>query len=89
VRVIPGGTHRLPSPALGTGGGGLLPIDPQDSDGRRTIARIFELEVTMPHAFKSKFLGKRVLVRLDHGYYPLGMQLYRTIRQLFLRLFDV
>lgn len=89
LRVIPGGTHRLPSAALGTGGGGVIPIDPQDSEGRKTLARIFEIEVVMPKALKSDFLGKRMHVRLDHGYYPLGLQAYRSLRQLFLRRFDV
>lgn len=89
LRVIPGGTHRLPSAALGTGGGGVIPIDPQDSEGRKTLARIFEIEVVMPEALKSDFLGKRMHVRLDHGYYPLGLQAYRSLRQLFLRRFDV
>jgi putative peptide zinc metalloprotease protein len=89
LRFIPGGTHRLPSPALGTGAGGVLPIDPSDVEGRKTLARIFELEVKMPDEFKDKFLGKRMHVRLDHGYYPLGLQVYRSLRQLFLRQFNV
>jgi putative peptide zinc metalloprotease protein len=89
LRVIPGGTHRLPSPALGTGGGGVLPIDPQDAEGRQTLARIFEIEVVMPESVQSDLLGVRMHVRLDHGYYPLGLQAYRSLRQLFLRLFNV
>jgi len=89
LRVIPGGTHRLPSAALGIGGGGALPIDPQDEQGRKTLARIFEIEVIMPEEFTSDFLYKRMHVRLDHGYSPLGMQAYRSLRQLFLGLFDV
>jgi len=89
LRLIPGGTHRLPSPALGTGAGGVLPIDPNDAEGRKTLARIFELEVSMPEEFKSDFLGRRMHVRLDHGYYPLGLQAYRSVRQLFLRQFNV
>jgi putative peptide zinc metalloprotease protein len=28
-------------------------------------------------------------VRFDHGYEPLGFQLYRSLRQLFLRQFSV
>ena len=66
-----------------------LPIDPQDAEGRQTLARIFEIEVVMPESFQSDLLGVRMHVRLDHGYYPLGLQAYRSLRQLFLRLFNV
>lgn len=89
LRPIPGGTHRLPSPALGVGGGGVLPLDPEDAKGRTTLERVFEIEVIMPEAFNSDFLGRRMHVRLDHGYYPLGLQAYRSLRQLFLGLFNV
>jgi putative peptide zinc metalloprotease protein len=34
-------------------------------------------------------LGKRVWVRFDHGTLPLGFQMYRALRQLFLRLYNV
>jgi putative peptide zinc metalloprotease protein len=34
-------------------------------------------------------LGSRVYVRLDHGYRPLGLQAWRSLRQLFLRQFGV
>jgi len=33
--------------------------------------------------------GQRVRVRFDHGTEPIGFQVYRSIRQVFLRLFDV
>ena len=89
LRVIPGGTHRLPSAALGIGGGGAIPIDLQDAEGRKTLVRVFEIEVIMPEEFRSDFLYKRMHVRLDHGYYPLGLQAYRSLRQLFLGLFNV
>jgi putative peptide zinc metalloprotease protein len=37
----------------------------------------------------SPYLGARVFVRFDHGYEPVGFQVYRATRQLFLRHFDV
>jgi putative peptide zinc metalloprotease protein len=89
VRLIPGGSYSLPSPALGTGAGGEIPIDPSDSDARTTLARVFELEVTMGSEMHTDLLGQRVNVRLDHGFRPLGFQLVRSLQQLFLGLLDV
>ncbi|MCZ6616760.1 MAG: hypothetical protein O7E57_01405, partial [Gammaproteobacteria bacterium] len=88
-REIPGGTNQLPSAALGLAGGGMVPVDPRDNSGRITLERIFELEVVMPDTFQTQYLGRRVYVRLDHGDSPLGMQLFRALRQLFLRQFNV
>jgi putative peptide zinc metalloprotease protein len=88
-RLIPGGTTQLPSAALGSAGGGQVPVDPRDSNGRTTLQRVFELEVSMPADFSSDYMGRRMHVRLDHGFNPVGFQLYRTLRQLFLRQFGV
>jgi putative peptide zinc metalloprotease protein len=89
VRLIPGGTTQLPSAALGIAGGGSVAVDPRDTSGRETLQRIFEMEVRMPEAFVSEYLGRRMHVRIDHGLNPIGLQLYRTLRQLFLRQFGV
>jgi putative peptide zinc metalloprotease protein len=50
---------------------------------------VFELELQLPESAPSEFLGNRVHVRFDHGYEPLGLQLYRSLRQLLLRQFNV
>ncbi|MGD8415657.1 MAG: hypothetical protein PVH91_01225 [Pseudomonadales bacterium] len=89
VRLIPGGTTQLPSAALGTAGGGVIAVDPRESSGRETLQRVFELEVRMPEDFDSEYVGRRVHVRIDHGLNPLGLQAYRSVRQLFLRQFGV
>ena len=88
-REVPGGTDRLPTAALGTVGGGAVAVDPRDSQGQRTLERVFEFEVGMPPEARTGYLGQRVFVRFDLGYEPLGFQMYRSLRQLFLRLFSV
>jgi putative peptide zinc metalloprotease protein len=88
-RTVPGGTQQLPTAALGTAGGGPFAIDPREPDGRQTLARVFELELQLPEGAPARFLGNRVHVRFDHGYEPLGLQLYRSLRQLLLRQFNV
>ena len=89
VRAVPGGSQRLPTAALGTAGGGSFPVDPRDPDGTATLEYVFEYELALPEGAPAEFLGNRVHVRFDHGYEPLGFQLYRSIRQLLLRQFSV
>ena len=88
-RAVPGGTQQLPTAALGTAGGGSFAVDPRDPQGRQTLERVFEFEVALPPDAPTEFLGNRVYVRFDHGYEPLGIQLYRSLRQLLLRQFSV
>ena len=89
VREVPGGTERLPTPALGTVGGGSFAVDPRDPNGQTTLERVFEFEIGLPPAARTGYLGQRVFARFDLGYEPLGFQLYRSLRQLFIRVFSV
>ena len=88
-RAVPGGTQQLPTAALGTVGGGSFAVDPRDPEGRQTLERVFEFEVALHDEAPTEFLGSRVYVRFDHGYEPIGLQLYRSFRQLLLRQFGV
>jgi putative peptide zinc metalloprotease protein len=88
-REVPGASYQLPSAALGGMGGGPYAVDPRDKDGVRTLERVFQLELDLPQEASLPYLGGRVFVRFDHGYQPIGLQVYRALRQLFLRRFDV
>ena len=88
-REVPGASRQLPSPALGSVGGGVFAVDPRDSQGVTALGRIFQLELALPPEVRSSYLGARVFVRFDHGFEPVGFQVYRALRQLFLRQFDV
>ncbi len=89
IRETPGGINRLPTAALGLAGGGEVAIDPTDPSGIQTLKRVFEFEIRMPDEAAAPFLGRRIKVRFDHGYEPIGFQAYRSLRQLFLRLYNV
>ena len=89
VREVPGGTMRLPTAALGVAGGGRFAVDPRDPDGRATIQRVFEMEIDLGTEVPADFLGQRMHVRFDHGYEAVGFQMYRSLRQVFLRHFSV
>ncbi|EEB82375.1 peptidase, M50 family [Roseobacter sp. GAI101] len=89
LREVPGATQQLPTPALGTAGGGKVPVDPSDPNGVQTLGRFFEFEILMVQPSEDILLGRRVRVRFDHGTSSLGVQAYRSLRQLFLRLYNV
>jgi putative peptide zinc metalloprotease protein len=88
-REVPGASRELPTAALGSTGGGPFAVDPRDRQGVTALGRVFQLELALPEEMRSSYLGARVFVRFDHGYEPVGFQVYRALRQLLLRHFDV
>ena len=90
LRQVPAGRGEVPSAALSATGGGPIAIDPRDPQGRRTLERIFEIDVgfVAPPPAPLPF-GQRVHVRFDHPPEPLAVQAWRALRRLFLRHFDV
>ncbi|HEX6364451.1 MAG TPA: hypothetical protein VFZ93_15950, partial [Albitalea sp.] len=90
VRQVPGGTDTAPSRALVASGGGQIAADPRDPQGRKTLQRIFEIDVQpLQPLGRAPAYGQRVFVRFDMEPTPLGTQLYRFVRRLFLTHFDV
>jgi putative peptide zinc metalloprotease protein len=90
VRQVPAGTDETPSRALLTSGGGRLPSDPRDPQGRRTLERVFEIEVApLAPLGRTAAWGQRVYVRFEHAPSPLGVQAWHALRRLFLRHFEI
>jgi putative peptide zinc metalloprotease protein len=88
-RIVPAADLNLPSAALGTAGGGVVPVDPTDPDHLRALESHFQLDLSLPADVKDPHIGGRVYVRFEHGRMPLAMQWYRSLRQLLLRKFYV
>ena len=88
-RLIPGGTEKLPASALGTEGGGPIPVDPRDQYGTTALQKIFQVDVELPADSHRVNAGGRAYVRFDHGREPLARQWYHQVRQLFLSRFNV
>lgn len=90
LRQVPAGRGEVSSQALTASGGGRLAADPRDPQGRRTLERVFELDLgfATPPAGELPF-GHRVHVRFEHPPQPLAVQAWRALRRLFLRHFDV
>jgi putative peptide zinc metalloprotease protein len=89
IRERPGGVDELPTAALGAVGGGSIPVDPKDSNGMKTLERVFIFDLELPEHALPKAFGERVHVRFSHGGEPLLSQGYRRLRQLFLSRFNV
>jgi putative peptide zinc metalloprotease protein len=70
-------------------GGGHIAADPRDPQGRKTLARIFQVDVEPLHPLGRPVLyGQRVHVRFDYPPQPLAAQCWRALRLLFIRHFE-
>lgn len=89
TRLVPAASDELPSPALGSEGGGRVPMDPKDPKGQKAMRKVFQVDLQLPLELGIVNVGGRVYVRFDHGREPLVAQWYRQGRQLFLSRFNV
>jgi len=89
TRLVPAASEELPSPALGSEGGGQVPLDPRDEKGQKAMKRLFQVDLELPVQQGLLNVGGRVYVRFDHGREALAAQWYRQGRQLFLARFNV
>ena len=74
---------------IGIQGGGTFATDPQDSQGVKTLSRVFWVDLQLPPELVVRDFGERVYVRFDLGGEPLLQQGVRRLRQLFLSRFGV
>lgn len=89
TREVPGAREALPSPALGSAGGGKVVVDPRDPQGMTASGKVFQVDLELPSVSGLLDVGGRAYVRFDHGRMPLAEQWYLHLRQLFLARFSV
>jgi len=89
TRLVPAASDELPSQALGSEGGGQVPMDPKDPKGQKALRKVFQVDLQLPVELGVVNVGGRVYVRFDHGWESLMAQWYRQGRQLFLSRFNV
>jgi putative peptide zinc metalloprotease protein len=90
VRQVPAGADEAPSRALLLQGGGRIAADPRDPQGRRTLERVFQIDVALDEPIEhNRVFGQRVFVRFDLRPAPLAVQWYGALRRLFLNHFSV
>ena len=88
-REVPAATDQLPSRTLSQQGGGEIAIDPRDTLGVKAYQKVFLFDIELPEHVGLYNVGGRVYVRFDHGREPLIWRWYRSVRQLFLKRFNV
>jgi putative peptide zinc metalloprotease protein len=88
-RLMPAAVSELPSTALGTEGGGVVPVDPTDRKGLKAMRSLFHVDLAVPTRSSVVNAGGRVYIRFSHEWTPLAVQWYRQVRQLFLSRFNV
>jgi putative peptide zinc metalloprotease protein len=90
VRQVPAASDEAPSRALLASDGGRIAADPRDPQGRRTLERVFQLDIEPDETLGPGGLyGQRVYVRFDLSREPLAQQWYAGLRRLFLSHFGV
>lgn len=89
VRETPAALTELPHGALATTGGGALVVDPAQPTKLRPLETVFQLELAVPDLPRDCRLGIRAHVRFAHPPEAIGVRIARSIRQVFLRQFNV
>ena len=77
-RSVPSAARELPSPALGTSGGGGIALDPRDPKGLQALESLFEHELQLPAGLPYRQIGTRVQVRFEHEAEPLAWRMGRA-----------
>ncbi|WP_254276039.1 biotin/lipoyl-binding protein [Halomonas sp. 3H] len=88
-RLSPLASTDLPSLALTSEGGGKVPLDPSNGQRPSAMEPYFLFEAEAPGLIGADSVGGRLQLRFDHGNVPLGQQLYRALRQVFLERLNV
>jgi len=88
-RQTPEASNKLPSAALSTTNGGKIQIDSNDSEQLTTQEKVFHIDLEYTPKTNKPEIGQRVYVRFEHAAEPLAQQWYRSLRQVFLRQFNV
>jgi putative peptide zinc metalloprotease protein len=87
LRDVPASRQHLPNPALGSMGGGEFTLHPDDTDGTRPLEAVFEMRLKLGQPIVR--LGERMIVRFEHQAQPLGWQWFRSLRQMFIKRFNL
>ncbi len=87
IREVPAASTRLPSLAFSLEGGGSFALDPRSQEEQRSFQKLFYFEVALEEPLQNR-LGARVFLRFAHEAEPLASRWYRTLRRLFLRVFN-
>ncbi len=86
TQQVPGGTFTLPSEALGTAGGGRIPIDGSTQDNTRTTERVFLVDIEAVNTLNVEQFGHKAYVIFAHEPEPLAQKLKRLVQNLVINI---
>lgn len=90
ARILPAGSKRLPSSALGYAAGGSMQTAPDDPHGTKSMERFFEIHIIPERSERVDLMtGQRVVVRFDMPAKPLLAQWWRSLLQVIQRRFHI
>lgn len=89
IRQAPEATNQLPSAVFSTEGGGNFVAQPGSGNNLQVQQSLFLIDIEFDPADRNIALGTRAYVRLSHGHESLATQIFRRVRQVFLRQFNV
>ncbi|MFO8048390.1 MAG: peptidase M50 [Desulfosudaceae bacterium] len=87
IREVPAASTRLPTLAFSLEGGGSFALDPRSQEEKHSFQKLFYFEVALEESIGSR-LGARIFLRFAHEPEPLAYRWYRSLRRLFLRVFN-
>ena len=89
-RIGPGLEEAVPNLALASAGGGRVALDPTDPAHQRTLGKYLQLDLALAEERgDAPRFGERVHVRFSHAAEPVAYRLWRELRQVFLKHFNV
>ena len=77
-------TDQLPSAALGSSGGGAIPVDSRDQKGITALEPVFTLDIALASTSGDPYIGRRAYVTLTHEHDTLFSRLFDTGRRVVL-----
>lgn len=88
IQHTPIATLELPSPVLGTQGGGRIAVDSRHASGTRVTEQVFLLDMLLRDMQRVGYYGERTYVKFSHPPRPLLAQWYSALQQIFIRYFS-
>jgi putative peptide zinc metalloprotease protein len=89
IAAAPESQRIIPSLGLATMAGGPFALDPSDPQQRRALRSLFVFDIELAINDLQPLVGERALIRFEHSKEPVGLRIFRGIRQLFLSQFNV
>jgi putative peptide zinc metalloprotease protein len=90
IKLLPVGLEDLPSAALSILAGGEILVKQDEESGRKSVENIFEIHIKPEKkAMESLLSGQVLMVRCSLEPKPMGLQIWRFMKQQFLKRFRV